>query len=120
MNTGRKTSGGKYHSSKKKSKHRIVGQEISASLGETKRKLMKGMGGNERAVILRTDIVNVKTKNKIEKAEIKNVVETPQNRFLARQNRLLKGAIIETSLGKAKITNRPSREGMVNAVLVEE
>ena len=55
----------------------------------------------------------------MQKAEIKNVKETPQNRFWARQNRLLKGAIIETSLGKARITNRPTQEGHINGILLE-
>ena len=66
--------------------------------------------------------VHGKTQNieiDINKAEIINVEETPQNRFLARQNRLIKGAIIETSLGRARITNRPSQEGAINAVLLE-
>ena len=49
-----------------------------------------------------------------------NKNQIPQNIFLARQNRLAKGAIIDTELGKARITNRPSQEGMVNAVLVKE
>ena len=53
------------------------------------------------------------------KEEIKNVLETPQNTFFARQNRLMKGALIQTSLGKAKITNRPGQEGHINAILVE-
>ena len=53
-----------------------------------------------------------------QKAEIKNVIETPQNRFLARQNRLLKGAIIETSKGNARITNRPGQDGTAYAVLI--
>jgi len=57
---------------------------------------------------------------KVKKADIKNVEETPQNRFFARQNRLVKSALIETSLGKARITNRPSQEGHINAVLVEK
>ena len=63
--------------------------------------------------------VNVRTKDKVKKAEIKNVFETPSNRFLARQNILTKGAIVETSEGKARITNRPSQEGSVQGVLIE-
>ena len=53
------------------------------------------------------------------KVKIKNVLETPANRFLARQNILIKSAIIETELGKARITNRPSHDGNVQAVLVK-
>ncbi len=119
MKTGRKTSGGKYHLSRKKKLYEKKGQEVHVLLGEPKRKKINVMGGNKRTILLRSNQVNVRTKDSVKKAEIKNVIETPQNRFLARQNRLLKGAVIETSLGKARITNRPSREGMVNAVLVE-
>jgi ribosomal protein S8E len=32
----------------------------------------------------------------------------------------MKGAIITTSLGRAKITNRPTQEGHVNAILLKE
>ena len=46
-------------------------------------------------------------------------LKTPSNRFLARQNILTKGTIIETELGNVKITNRPSQEGCINGVLVE-
>ena len=73
-----------------------------------------------KTTLLSTNEANVFVDGKIKKAEIKNVLETPQNFFLARQNKLAKGAIIETSLGKARITNRPSQEGMVNAVLINE
>ena len=61
--------------------------------------------------------MNLKGKNK--KAEIKNVLETPSNRFLARQNILTKGTILETDQGKVKITNRPTQEGIVNGEVIE-
>ena len=54
------------------------------------------------------------------KATIKNVAETPSNRFLARQNIITKGTIVETDLGKVKITNRPTQEGAVNGILIKE
>ena len=59
-------------------------------------------------------------KGKAKKAKIKNVSATPSNKYLARQNVLTKGAIIETDLGKARITNRPGQEGNVQAVLLDE
>ena len=71
---------------------------------------------------LSTNKVNVmdpKTK-KAKKVTLKNVLETPSNRFLARQNILVKGAIIETEAGKARITNRPGQEGSISAVLIAE
>ena len=120
MNHGRKISGGKYHKQKKKKLHENHGQERSISLGETKRKSLRARGGGKKTTLLKSNEINVVSEGKIKKAEIKNVLETPQNRFLARQNRLMKGAIIETSLGKAKITNRPSQEGHVNGILLKE
>jgi len=64
--------------------------------------------------------VNINAKDKkTKKTEIKNVVETPSNRFLARQNILTKGTIVETEFGRVKITNRPTQEGIVNGVLIK-
>ena len=121
MVRGRKITGGKYRHFKKKKKHSLPGFTKKVKLKETKQKVIRGMSGNKRTVLLSTDYANVldpKT-NKAKKVKIKNVIETPANRFLARQNILIKGALIETELGPAKITNRPSQEGMVQAVLVE-
>ena len=118
MNKGRKISGGKYHLNRKKKLYERQNQERHVILGDTKRKIMRIKGGNTKTVLLKTNFANVCVNGKIQKAEIKNVVETPQNKFFARQNRLMKGAIVDTSLGKAKITNRPTQEGCINAILV--
>tara|TARA_Y100000310_G_C20465502_1_gene707431 strand:+ start:27 stop:398 length:372 start_codon:yes stop_codon:yes gene_type:complete len=119
MKQGRKTTGSKYHQRRKTRKHERIRQNRVALLGETKKKQIKKAGGGKKTTILREDKVNITIDGKTKKADIKNVLETPQNKFLARQNRLMKGAIIETSLGKAKITNRPTQEGNVNAILVK-
>ncbi len=119
MNIGRKTTGGKYHRNRKKRWYESQSQENKTTLGETKRKEVRMMGGTKKAVLLKANKANLTIDKKTEQVEIKNVLQTPQDVFLARQNRLIKGAIIETSKGKAKITNRPSREGVVNAILVE-
>lgn len=120
MNHGRKISGGKYHKIRKKKLYEKKNAQRSASLGETKRKILKTRGGHAKFVLLKSNEVNISIKGKAKKAKILNVAETPQNRFFARENRLLKSAIIETSLGKARITNRPSQEGCVNAILIQE
>jgi len=122
MGYGRKITGGKYHKFRKKKKHSLSGVEGKVKLRETKQKTVRIRGGNKKTVILSTDYANVidPSTKKAKKVKIKNVLETPANRFLARQNILIKSAIIETELGKAKITNRPSHEGQVEAVLVKE
>jgi small subunit ribosomal protein S8e len=121
MGYGRKITGGKYHKLRKKVKSSLPGIERKVKLRETKQKTLRGRGGSLRSVLLTANTVNVidpKTKT-AKKTKITNVLETPSNRFLARQNILTKSALIETELGKAKITNRPSQEGSVQAVLVE-
>lgn len=120
MNKGIKITGGKYHANRKKKLHKKPGQERKPTIGEKKKKTFRVRGGSKKTAILQTNEANIISEGKAQKVKIKNVVETPQNRFLARQNRLMKGAIIETPLGKARITNRPSQEGHVNAMLLKE
>ena len=120
MKKGRKISGGKYHKARKKKLYELPGQKRTVKLGEEKRKSLIVRGGNKKTLLLRSKFINVLIKNKNKKLEIKNVLETPSNRFLARQNVLTKGTIVETELGKVKITNRPSQEGSVNGILTEE
>ena len=121
MDTGRKVSGGKYHASRKRKKFEIQKQPNIVKLGKVKSKKSRGLGGNVKSILLTSDIANIidKKTKKSSKVKIKNVLETPSNRFWARQNILVKGSIVETEKGKARITNRPGREGSVQAVLVE-
>jgi len=119
MKQGRKISGGRYKKPKKKNLTGRQGQERIVKIGEHKTKLLRSRGGSKKLVSFFSDIANITSKNKAKKASIKNVIETPSNTFLARQNILVKGAIIETELGRARITNRPSQEGNVQAKLIE-
>ena len=119
MKTGKKITGGKYIKRRKKKAYERPGQKRIVKLGEDKRKTVKTRGGNIKTFLLRGKMINVKQKDKNKKTEIKNVLETPSNRFLARQNILTKGTIVETDIGKVKITNRPTQEGVIYGVLVE-
>ena len=121
MGFGRKISGGKYKIFKKKKKYELPGKERKVKLRDYKKKTLRGLGGVLKTVLLSHNFANVmnpKTK-KAKKVKILNVIETPSDRFLARQNILVKSAIIQTELGKAKITNRPSQESAVQAILID-
>ncbi len=121
MKTGRKISGGKYKKSRKKKKYELGRDVRVVKLKDIKKKSIKTRGGNSKTVLLSSNTINIidpKTK-KSKIVKIKNVIETPSNRFLARQNILNKGAIVETDLGKARITNRPGQEGSVQGILIE-
>lgn len=120
---GRKISGGKYVKRRKKKLYELPGQKITVKLSDNEKRTSKRTrGGKKKNILLKAKFVNIQSKNedgKAKKTEIKNVLETPSNRFLARQNILTKGTIVETELGKVKITNRPSQEGTINGILVE-
>jgi small subunit ribosomal protein S8e len=121
MNKGRKISGGRYHANRKSKKYELAGIPRIVKLRPRKMKVLKARGGHQKNVLLSEETASVMDKKgKSKKVKITNVVETPSNRFLARQNILVKGAIIDTELGKAKITNRPSQEGSVNAILIDQ
>ncbi|MFA5071363.1 MAG: 30S ribosomal protein S8e [Candidatus Pacearchaeota archaeon] len=119
MRLGKKISGGRYVRSKGKKLCGRPGQKRLVKLGEEKRKVRKVTGGNKKTLLFVAKFVNIQGKGKNKKTEIKNVLETPSNRFLARQNIITKGTIVMTELGKVKITNRPTQEGIVNGILVE-
>lgn len=120
MNKGRKITGGRYVKNRKKRLYEIAGQRRIIKLGEEKRKSKKARGGNRKTFLLRAKFINTLTADKkIKKLEIKNVLETPSNIFLARQNVITKGSIVETELGKVKVTNRPTQEGVLNGILVK-
>ena len=116
---GRKISGGKYVKRRKKKLNESAGQRRIVKLGEEKRRSKRTRGGNRKTFLLRSKFINVVGKDKkIKKVEIKKVVETPSNRFLARQNIITKGTIVETEIGKVRITNRPTQDGVLNGILI--
>ncbi len=120
MKKGKKISGGKYKKSRKKRKHELRGYPRNVKLGERKTKKIRIRGGKTKLVLLSDNKINLIINGKAKKAKIKNVIETPSNRFLARQNIIVKSAIIETEFGKAKVTNRPSQEAQIQGVLLEK
>src|SRR3990167_7962967 len=112
MKKGRKTSGGRYRQRRKKKLYESGKQKKQTKLGEEKRKTKKVAGGNKKTYLLSSKFVNLITKEgKSKRVEIKNVLETPSNHFLARQNIITKGTIIQTELGKVLSGLRPTQQG---------
>ena len=116
----RKASGGRLRSSRGKRKFELAGFPALTKVSDkTVRRSKRVIGGSIKTRILATNIINVSDKKgKTEKTEIKTVLENPANPHLVRRNILTKGAIVETKMGKVKITSRPGQEGTVNGVLL--
>ena len=102
-----------------------VGNYFSATkLADAKKeknstKFMRRRGGAVTTTLKSAAFANLLTKQGYKKVRILNVTESKDNRNFARQNIITKGTIITTDAGKAIVTNRPGREGAVNAKLVE-
>ena len=56
---------------------------------------------------------------KTSKSKILRVTANKANREYERRGVITKGATIQTELGEAKVTSRPSDDGVVNAVLTK-
>lgn len=105
---------------RKKRKFEIGGSQVETLIGERKIKKKRTMGGSYKIRLFREQFANVylPDEKKVIKTEIKNVIENPAHVHYARRNVVTKGAIIETGIGKARVTSRPSQEGVVNAILI--
>ena len=117
----RKPSGGRIKFARKKKKYEIGRDPVLTHIGEDRRKIIRVMGGNTKIKLLRGEKINVynpKT-GKSEVSEILNVLENPSNPHFAQRNIITKGEIVETPLGKVKITSRPGQHGVLNGVLIE-
>jgi small subunit ribosomal protein S8e len=113
--TGRRI---RYNRSKRK--FEIGREQHLATLGTPKYKPVRTRGNNQKHRVLTTNIAYVldpKTK-KTTKTEITTVVENITNIHYVRRNIMNKGAVINTKIGKAKITSRPGQQGVIQAVLL--
>ncbi len=107
-------------SSDKRKRHVGSAPTFTKVAEEEKRKIKRTMGGNRKVRVLKAAYANVVVgPGKVKKVKIISVLEA-NNPQMARQNLITKGAIIQTEIGKAKVTSRPGQDGVVNAVLVKD
>lgn len=116
----RTKTGGRRRSNRGKRKREIGSEVVLTELGPERHVVQRTRGGNEKTRVFRTQSVNVtdpKT-GKTVKADLKKVVENPANIHYVRRNIITKGAVLDTSAGRARVTSRPGQDGSVNAVKV--
>ena len=116
----RKKSGSRYKDYRKKRLNEMGRLPALTKIGKKKVRMIRAKGSNMKQRLLDAETANLldpKTQ-KYEQVKIKTVADNPANRHFVRRNIMTKGAIIDTDLGKAKVTSRPGQEGAVNAVLL--
>lgn len=115
----RKRTGGRLRPSRDRRKHEIGSGPTETQVGEEKLKTVDTRGTGEKVRALRVDTASVATDDGTVAAELEDVVENPADPNYARRNIVTRGAVVETSAGRARVTSRPGQDGQVNAVLVE-
>ena len=115
----KKVTGGFVKKHGKKNRYQRGRDYLPTRIAEPKIKAKRSMGGSLKRIALSTNIANISVNGKYQKAKIISVLENPADSQFVRRNIITKGAVIQTELGKARVTSRPGQEGVINAVLIE-
>ena len=119
-NAKRNKTGRRIRCSRGKRKFEIGRESLLTTVGDIRLKKVRTRGKNikTRAKAINIAFVIDQKNNKTKKTEIKSVIGNPANINYIRRNIINKGAIIETDIGKARVTSRPGQTGSVNAILI--
>jgi small subunit ribosomal protein S8e len=117
----RKYTGGKRKPYRTRRAFEFDDYPFETAVGETVRARKKTRGGTASFGLRSTNEANVydPSASKTLKTKIIRVTSNKANREYERRGVITKGATIETELGVARVTSRPSDDGVVNAVLVK-
>ena len=121
-NSKRSNTGRRIRYAQGKRKFEIGREQHLTTIGKPKQKDVRTKGDNKKIRALTTNVVYVvdQKTGKTNKTEIVSVIENQANIHYVRRNIMNKGAIVDTKLGKAKITSRPGQSGTINAVLLSK
>ncbi len=116
----RSKSGRRIRYARGKRKFEIGRESLLTTIGANRSKVIRTKGNNRKTRVKTSDIVYILDPKtlKTTKTEILTVKENPANIHYVRRNIINKGAIIETKIGKAKVTSRPGQCGTINALLL--
>jgi small subunit ribosomal protein S8e len=122
LRSRKKPTGGVLRRNKKKSRRERGSDFLEVRIGKRKVAASRGLGGNPKLKTLyvsEANVLNPKT-GRYERTKIISVEKNPANQHYARRDTVTRGAVVKTESGLVRVTSRPSQNGVVNAVLVEE
>jgi len=117
----RKSSGARSRRNRNKRSFEFGRTPAETRIGDEVKKeiVVRGNGTKTRATVAnRINVIDPKD-NSSKNVEIITVLENSANTHFVRRNIITKGAVVETEIGKVKITSRPGQKGIVNGVLIE-
>ena len=115
----RKRTGGRLKNVRKRRKNELGRQPTETQVGEPRFRTVDVRGNETKTRALATNVASVNDGDETLSAEIEDVVENDANPNYVRRNIITKGAVIDTSEGRARVTSRPGQTGQVNAVLLD-
>jgi small subunit ribosomal protein S8e len=115
----RKRTGGRRRHARNKRKYELGDEPTETRVGDGKLKTVDARGNTVKVRAVAADHANVAVGGEVVPADIEDVVENESDPNYVRRNIITKGAIIETSEGRARVTSRPGQDGQINAVSVD-
>ena len=119
---GKKVTGGKIILARKKKKHELGSLPVHTKFGAEKRIIKRTKGGGLKIRAFSVEYANVfdPVSKTTKRVKILDLIKNPANPHFVRRGVITKGAVVKTEIGNAIITSRPSQDGVVNAIIVEE
>jgi small subunit ribosomal protein S8e len=108
---------------RKKRKFELGSNPLMTKLGPVRTRAEKAKGGMDKLRGLAAEYANVyDPASKVTKrVRITDIIANTASPHFVRRGIITKGATVETELGLARVSSRPSQQGgVVNAVLIEE
>ena len=115
----RKRTGGRLKHASNKKRSQLGREPAETTVGEPRFQVIDARGTEPKLRALSTNVAQLSENGETTEVDIENVVENPSNVNYVRRNIVTKGAVIETSEGRARVTSRPGQTGQVNAVKLE-
>lgn len=119
---GKKRTGGKINLYRGKKKFELGSNPLMTKLGKERRSIVKTKGGGSKIKSLAAQKANVydPATKQTKLVKITDIVSNSANPHFVRRGIITKGAVVETELGLARITSRPSQQGVISAVILEK
>lgn len=113
--------GGKRRGKQRDKKLAHQGRDFTSTRVSEKglKKKVRGRGNTTKMKLKKAQYINVKTGTGTKKTKIVAVLESHNPEYV-RRNIITKGAILNTEIGKVRVSNRVGQDGIVNGILVKD
>ena len=118
----KKLSGGLIKQATSKKKRDMGRYPAETHIDDRKFKTIRTRGGNNKYRVIRDEFANVidQSTGISQKSKIINVLENRANREYARRRIITKGCVLDTELGKVRVTSRPGQHGTISGILIDK